>query len=94
MHGVPRAGQMGFHGRTEFNKRIFQLGSEGAVTPKSGFKQYGVVKGDYVMLKGSVQGPAKRLIKLRKAARHTSVPSDAPQITHVHSEFLKQMEDD
>ena len=93
MHGVPRAGQMGFHGRTEYNKRIYQLGSEGTVTPKGGFKQYGVVKGDYAMLKGSVQGPAKRLIKFRKAARHTSVPSESPKITYVHAEFKKQMED-
>ena len=84
---------MGFHGRTEYNKRIYQLGSDGTVTPKGGFKQYGVVKGDYAMLKGSVQGPAKRLIKFRKAARHTSVPSESPKITYVHAEFKKQMED-
>ena len=37
MHGVPRAGQMGFHNRTEFNKRIILMGSDGErVNPKGG----------------------------------------------------------
>ena len=90
MPGVPRAGQMGFHHRTEYNKRILRMGSEGVkVTPPGGFHRYGVVNGDYVMLKGSVLGPQKRLIKLRKAVRKPRGREAEPVITYVHTEFLK-----
>jgi large subunit ribosomal protein L3 len=94
MPGVPRAGQMGFHHRTEFNKRVLMIGSDGArMTPEGGFVRYGVVGGDFLALKGSVMGPAKRLIKLRKAARKKKVPDEPLKVTYVHTEFLKGMED-
>jgi len=93
MPGVPRAGQMGFHHRTEYNKRILLLGSDGEkVTPKGGFNRYGVVGGDFLLIKGSVMGPTKRLIKLRKAVRKSRYPGEAPQITYIHTEHLKSME--
>lgn len=95
MHGVPRAGQMGTHNRTEYNKRILLVDSEGErVTPKGGFNRYGEVRNDYVLLKGSVMGPVKRLIKLRKAARGSSYPSEPPQVTYINNEFTRQMEAD
>jgi large subunit ribosomal protein L3 len=95
MHGVPRAGQMGFHNRTEYNKRILMLGSDSErVSPKGGFNRYGPVRGDYLLLKGSVMGPTKRLIKLRKGARKSTYPTEAPQVTHINVEYLNQREDD
>jgi large subunit ribosomal protein L3 len=95
MPGVPRAGQMGFHNRTEYNKRILLMGSDPErVTPPGGFNRYGLVKGNYLLVKGSVMGPAKRLIKLRKALRRPRYPSEAPQVTYVNTEFLRQAEDD
>lgn len=85
---VPRAGQMGFHNRTEFNKRIMLMGSDNErVNPKGGFKNYGFVKGEFLLLKGSVAGPAKRLIKLRKTVRDADYPEEAPQITYLHTEW-------
>lgn len=93
MPGVPRAGQMGFHNRVEYNKRILLMGSDPErVTPSGGFKRYGEVKGDYILLKGSVMGPTKRLIKLRKGARGSRYPSDAPQVTYLNTDFGKQVE--
>jgi len=95
MPGVPRAGQMGFHNRTEFNKRIVIMDSDGdKVNPKGGINKYGLVKGDYILLKGSVMGPQKRLIKLRKAARKSTYPSEPPQVTYINTEFLNRMEAD
>lgn len=84
MYTVPRAGQMGFHQRTEYNKRILKIGSDGeGATPKGGFTRYGVVKSDYIMLRGSVPGPMKRLIKIRYPARPPSmVPEKTPSITY------------
>jgi large subunit ribosomal protein L3 len=91
MPQVPRAGQMGFHNRTEYNKRIMLMGENvDRVNPKGGFKNYGFVKGDYLLLKGSVMGSSKRLIKLRKTVRKISYPEEPPQITYLHTEWQKR----
>lgn len=72
---VPMAGQMGFFTRTEFNKRIIKIGEDGKeITPKSGFINYGIIKGNYVLLEGSVPGSRKRLIILRHAIRPPKIP--------------------
>lgn len=69
---VPQTGQLGFHQRTEFNKTILKLGSDPQeVNQKGGIKHYGLVKNDYVLVKGSVPGPSKRLIMLTSSARGT-----------------------
>ena len=60
----PLPGQMGYHTRTEYNKIILKIGKGDEITPKGGFLMYGLVKGDYVMLAGSVPGPRKRSIWL------------------------------
>jgi len=79
---VPRAGQMGFHHRTELHKKVYRVGKEGEeshkattefdmtekdITPMGGFNQYGVVKSDYLMIKGSVAGTRKRPITIRQS---------------------------
>ena len=70
MWTVPRPGQRGYHSRTEINKKILMIGSKGeAINPKSGFKNYGVVKGSFIVLSGSVPGPAKRAVAMRKCVR-------------------------
>jgi len=70
MYSVPRAGQMGFHQRTEYNKLVIKVGNDGSeVTPKGGFLRYGVINSDYIMVKGSVPGTTNRLIVMRLASR-------------------------
>jgi len=78
---VPRAGQNGYHHRTELNKRIYRIGktetpndastefdyTEKSITPIGGFPHYGVVKQDWLMLKGCTVGVKKRVLTLRKA---------------------------
>ena len=79
---VARAGQNGYHHRTHLNKKIYQLGrsvsveakqatttfdlTEKTITPMGGFVGYGTVRNDYIMLKGSVAGPRRRVITLRR----------------------------
>merc|ERR1712176_124912 len=77
---VARSGQNGYHHRTEMNKKIYQIGEKGGntncttdydltkknITPMGGFPHYGVVDEEYLMLKGCVMGPKKRVITLRK----------------------------
>jgi large subunit ribosomal protein L3 len=68
MYTIPRPGQMGYHRRTDPNKRVLKLGNDSKdITPAGGFLHYGVTKTDYIILKGSVPGPVKRMILLRKS---------------------------
>ncbi|BDR92036.1 50S ribosomal protein L3 [Vulcanisaeta souniana] len=67
---TPRPGQMGLHKRTEYNKRILKIGLNGVeVTPSSGFPHYGIIKGQYIVLDGTVPGIVKRLVTLRFPVR-------------------------
>jgi large subunit ribosomal protein L3 len=44
------------------------------------FPRYGLVRSDYMILKGSVLGPAKRLIRMRHTLRPTITELPPPQI--------------
>lgn len=85
---VAQAGQTGYMLRTEYNKQIFKFSDEfDAVNPKGGFVRYGLVKNPYILIKGSIFGPEKRLIRMTAAtrpARHMT--KDAPRITHISKE--------
>jgi large subunit ribosomal protein L3 len=80
---VPQPGKMGFHARIDRNKQILKISDE-QINPKGGFKHYGLVKNEYVLIKGSVPGPAKRMLRLYKA-RHPArnVPKEAPALEHL-----------
>ncbi len=70
LYTVPQAGQMGFHYRNEYNKRIVRIGSgEDAkgINPRAGFQNYGLIANDFLMLSGSIPGPAKRMVRVRKS---------------------------
>merc|ERR1712137_148329 len=99
---VPRAGQNGYHHRTQINKKIYKLAApefndDGSIkkddkgnvvadrlastefdltkkeiTPMGGFPHYGVVRNDWIMIRGNVLGPVKRVLTLRKTLRQTS----------------------
>lgn len=84
MWTVPQSGQLGYHQRTEYNKRVFKLGTKGEeVTPKGGFLRYGPLRGDYIMLAGSIPGPVKRLVHLRQPMRPPAIPATPPSIIHI-----------
>jgi len=84
---VPRAGQDGYFHRTEMNKKIYRIGKKGdnascqteadltekSITPMGGFVHYGVIKEDWVMIKGACVGVKKRPLIMRKALmKHSS----------------------
>jgi len=83
---VPMPGQMGYHKRTELNKRIMKIGAPSEINPKGGFPHYGVLKNDYLLLKGSVGGPSKRLIRLRCAVRKAHAAPKPPEIKYISLE--------
>lgn len=85
---VPRQGQRGFHQRTEYNKRILIMSnsdkdSDFKINPKGGFEHYGLVKNDYIIVKGSVAGVPKRLIKMRFPIRSISKKVVEPKVLEV-----------
>ena len=70
---VPAAGQYGFFARTEFSKKLIMVDEDGKkVTPSGGFVGYGLPQ-SVILVEGSVPGPSKRLIRLRKAARTNKI---------------------
>lgn len=70
---APQAGQTGYHNRICYNSLILEIGKidEKDVNKKGGFKNYGNIKNDYLILRGSVPGPAKRGIVVTQALRPT-----------------------
>jgi large subunit ribosomal protein L3 len=86
MYRVAYAGQMGFHQRTQYNNQILMISEDlDKVNPKGGFVRYGNVKSQYVLIKGSVPGPSKRLIHLTAPLRSTQQPA-LPTIEYVSVE--------
>ena len=87
---VPQAGQTGYHQRTEYNKRLLKIGDNpDEINPKGGFLNYGLIRGNYALLHGSLPGPSKRLIRFRKAVRFHGKKTDAivaPEITMISQE--------
>lgn len=85
-HTIPLAGQHGFHERTEWNKWILKISSNPEeINRIEGFRHYGVVKGDFLLVKGSVQGPTKRLVTLVRSTRpNKRYPKVAPEITYIN----------
>jgi large subunit ribosomal protein L3 len=85
---VPQAGQVGYHQRTEYNKRVLKIGESGEeITPAGGFLHYGKVNNQYILLHGSVPGPTKRLVRFRDAARYTvGVSVESPDMTYISTE--------
>jgi large subunit ribosomal protein L3 len=80
-----QGGKMGYHPRTEYNKWLLKISEDNkGITPKSGFKRYGIVKNQYILIKGSVGGPAKRLIRISYATRPSrKFEAKAPNVQFV-----------
>ncbi|MEK6833027.1 MAG: 50S ribosomal protein L3 [Nanoarchaeota archaeon] len=69
---VPMAGQMGMFTRVHYNQKILSLvKAEETEKQLKGIKNYGDIKTDYIILYGSVQGPAKRQILITTPLRPT-----------------------
>ena len=80
---IPQLGQTGYQQRTEYNKRILKIGEDGEeITPKGGFLNYGIVRNDYIMVKGSIPGPKKRFVRISHALRRYP-KLGSPEITYI-----------
>ncbi len=79
---VAHAGRMGFHNRLEKNKWLLKIGNKPEeVNVKGGFISYGLVKSNYILLKGSIPGATKRLVRLVNAFHpNHRITAQAPSI--------------
>ena len=84
-YSVPRPGQTGFHTRTSFNNKVMKMGERGEeITPAGGFVNYGVIRGDYIMIHGSIPGTVKRAVRIRFAIRPKKGHVDEPmQVSYI-----------
>lgn len=102
---VARAGQSGYHHRTEINKKIYMIGNgsnpksgsteydltEKTINPMGGFPRYGMVKEDFLMIKGATVGVKKRVLTLRKSllpqTSRTALEKVKPKFIDTSSKF-------
>lgn len=83
---IAHAGQTGYHQRTEYNKQILKISEDTKIiNPAGGFLQYGLVKNNFIILRGSIGGPRKRLIKIIHAIRPSKkITKEAPSIIQIN----------
>ncbi len=84
MYRVAHAGQMGYHVRTEYNKQILKISDKPEeINIQGGFSRYGVVNATYILLRGSIAGPKKRMIRINQAIRpNPKITKEAPSIIY------------
>jgi large subunit ribosomal protein L3 len=66
---APMAGQLGMFTRLVYNSKIVDI--EKANEKVKAIKNYGDIKTSYILVDGSVQGPAKRQLLITKPLRET-----------------------
>ena len=82
---VSHAGRMGYHNRVDKNKWLLKIGEkQNEINIKGGFLNYGMVKSQYIILKGSLPGAKKRLVRLieSRVANHR-LPDQPPELESV-----------
>ena len=82
--GYRRGRHMGYSYRTELNKIVLRIGTPAdaqSVMPKGGFINYGLIRNDYAVVDGSIPGPAKRLVRIRKSLRGKGVAE--PKVQYI-----------
>jgi len=67
---APMAGQLGMFTRIVYNNQIIDI-RKGSENRLKNVKNYGETKTDYIIVKGSVQGPAKRQLLITAPLRET-----------------------
>jgi large subunit ribosomal protein L3 len=80
---VPQLGQTGYHQRTELNKRLVDIGDGDEASVDGGYVGYGEVDGPHALVKGSLPGPDKRLLRFRPAIRPNDQPRLDPEVRFV-----------
>ncbi|MBX4211868.1 50S ribosomal protein L3 [Candidatus Pacearchaeota archaeon] len=72
---TPHAGQLGMFSRIHYNLKVLTSNSisQKNINPGTGFKHYGKILGNYLVVLGSVQGPVKRQVLVTPSFRPTKL---------------------
>ena len=86
MYRVAYAGKMGYNQRTEYNKLVLKISDDPKeINIDGGYNGYGLVKNTYMLVKGSIPGPSKRLTVFSLSKRpNLNVPKEAPSIEEIN----------
>lgn len=68
---APMAGQLGMFTRVIYNNKIIEVGNAEKNPAFKNIKNFGDVKTDYILVRGSVSGPAKRQLLITPSFRET-----------------------
>ena len=84
-HTIPLPGQLGYNRRCEFNKWVLYVSKNpDEINKKEGLNRYGNVQNEFLLIKGSVVGPKKRLITFVRTIRgNKRYPKIAPEIKNI-----------
>jgi len=79
MYRTAQAGKMGYHTRLVRNLKIMKISDNiSEIANAGGHNHYGVVRNTYLLLKGSVPGPQKRLIRINTPIRPSRLHNPQP----------------
>ena len=69
-----------------FNKKLIKISTNlEEINPKSGIAHYGKVKNTFILIKGSIPGPKKRLIVLTQPIRSKKkISQEKPIIEYIN----------
>jgi len=85
-----KAGKMGYHTRTEYNKWLISIKDGKDLNPKSGFHHFGVAKNTCIVVRGSIAGTSKRLIRFNEPIRpNKKIPAEAPTVKYTNLNVVK-----
>ena len=70
---APMSGQHGYFHRTSTNLKILDIAKieQKNINPKEGFEHFGLIKGDYIIVKGNAPGTEKSCLVLTSPLRET-----------------------
>ncbi len=68
---APMAGQLGMFTRVSYNSKLVDVGNikEKDINKKGGFNNFGKINTDYLVVRGSLQGPVKRQVVITQPLR-------------------------
>jgi large subunit ribosomal protein L3 len=85
LYRIAHAGRMGFSQRLEKNKWLIKISDKpDDINPKGGFKRYGQIKNSYLLVKGALPGPTKRMLVMTFSRRKSKkIPAEMPPIMFI-----------
>jgi len=87
MWRTAHAGKTGHNLRTEYNKWLLKIGTKPEeINVKGGYLNYGVIKNTFILVKGSLVGSRKRLIRFTEPKRPRKYLPEAPPIAYTSTE--------